>query len=63
MIKLIKFTVLLIVLGIFAFSQNPTVSKIRSFTFENGKKAYSFCVGSMETSKYDSIKTIGATIK
>ena len=35
--KLVKFAIVLVVLGIFAFSSNPTITKVRNFTVEKSK--------------------------
>jgi hypothetical protein len=58
----IKFTILLVVLGIFAFSSNPTITKVRTFTIENGKKAYNYCTGSLKESKNETVKKYSSTI-
>lgn len=39
--KLIKFAILIIVLAILAFSQNPTIVKARTFVKEKGSELFS----------------------
>jgi hypothetical protein len=58
----IKFTILLVVLGIFAFSSNPTITKARNFTIENSKKAYNYCTSSLKESKNETVKKYSSAI-
>jgi hypothetical protein len=48
--KLIRFAVVLVVVGIFAFSSNPTITKVRTFTVEKGKELFDKGVDKLEES-------------
>ena len=39
--KLIKFAIVIVILAVFAFSHNPTVSKVRIVAVEKGKVLFS----------------------
>jgi len=40
MIKILKLLILLIVLSVFCFSENQTISSVRNFVADNGKALY-----------------------
>jgi hypothetical protein len=48
--KLIKFAIVLVVVGIFAFSSNPTITKVRTFTIEKGKSLFDKGVNELKES-------------
>ena len=49
--SLIKFAILIVILAIFAFSGNPTITKVRDFTTKNGKILYEKAVVKIDNSK------------
>ncbi len=48
--KLIKLAILIAILSIFAFSSNPIISKVRTFTLENGKNLYELVIDKINNS-------------
>jgi hypothetical protein len=61
--KLIKLTVLLIVLSIFIFSKNQTINNIRIFVFEKGKIFYDKGIREMKTSNNQTIAKVGEKLQ
>ena len=56
--SLIKLLLLIVVLSIFAFSENSTITKTRTFVLENGKPIYGKVVGKLTTMKNNVIAKI-----
>jgi len=68
--NLIKFVVLIVVLAILAFSENPTIVKGRTFVVENVKKlldnakpVYDKTTDKMQSSDNETVAKIGKTLK
>lgn len=60
--NVIKLAVLLIVLVIFTFSQNPTISKACEFSVEKGGKVYEWIKETTMKSENQNISKFGETI-
>jgi hypothetical protein len=60
---LLKLLFLTIVLSIFAFSENPTITDVRNFTLKTGKNVYGKTMGKMSTSKYAFVAKTGDFLK
>lgn len=61
--KLIKFLVLILVLCIFAFSNNRYITKARKFSIEKGKIGFEMLISKMKSSENETVKNIGKTIE
>ena len=60
---LLKFLVLVVVLSIFAFSENPTIADVRNFTMKTGKSVYGKCFNKLATSKIAFVAKTGEFLK
>lgn len=56
-----KFVLLIVVLSIFTFSENSTITKTRTFVLENGKPIYEKAVEKLTIVKNDVIAMIEKT--
>ena len=63
MIKILKLLVLLIVLSVFCFSENHTVSSVRNFVHTNGKTLYQKGTNAMSQSNVKFIAGTGKIMK
>jgi hypothetical protein len=61
--KLIKLTVLVAVLAIFAFSSNPTITKVRTFVVEKGKVVYADLTQKTKESENEKVSKFGEIIE
>ena len=60
---IIKTAIFLFILGIFAFSTNPTVTSVREGSLKYGKMAYEKVVESFKGSENETLKRIGQEIE
>ena len=61
--NLIKLLILIVVLSIFTFSSNQTITKIRNFSSEKGKIVYEFLVDKLSKNENETIVNIINKIK
>ena len=61
--KLIKLTLLVAVLAIFAFSSNPTITKARTFVVEKGKVVYADLTQKAKESENETVSKLGEVIE
>lgn len=61
--KLIKLTVLIAVLAIFAFSSNSTITKVRTFVVEKGKVIYADLTQKVKESDNENVAKLGEIIE
>ena len=61
--KLIKLALLIVVLAIFAFSSNPTITKARTFVSEKGKELYSKATDKAKESENETVQKFGEVIE
>ena len=61
--KLIKFALLIVVLAIFTFSSNPTITKVRTFVVEKGKVVYADLTQKAKTSENETVQKFGEVIE
>jgi hypothetical protein len=57
--NLLKLLVLMVVLSIFAFSENQTIIKVRNYTEKNGKILYDKGADVLKTSKNQYVASVG----
>lgn len=61
--KLIKLTIVLTILAVFAFSSNSYIVKARTFVLEKGKVIYDKSVSKMKASTNETVVAIGTEIQ
>lgn len=61
--KLIKLALILAVVAIFAFSSNPTITKVRTFVSEKGKELFEKGTDELKKSENEKISKFGETIE
>ena len=61
--KLIKLSILLVILAVFTFSNNPTITKVRDFSVEKGKVLFDKGIEKMKSSENETIAKIGKEIE
>lgn len=61
--KLIRFTILITVLAIFAFSKNTHITKVREFTLEKGASLYANGIEKLQSSENENVQKIAEFIE
>lgn len=61
--KLIKFTLAVSLLAIFAFSSNPTIVKVRDFTLEKGEELFTKATNELKESENEKVSKFGEAIE